>query len=184
MPFWCRRRVWGLRHEKNRVTCTLRHLNWQRTTTIGAGSGGHAAVQSISLLGTPRSRSSRPAEQRSRHPGAASTCCRRHSPHFYGTRAGLRSRVFDSAARFVGTDPQQISQELHGVPIAGVCGEATALGFGDGRAHGSIQSPLAAFGFDECAQQVDVGQFRPSWCWSIRRKCDRMYVHPSQPTSE
>lgn len=42
--------------------------------------------------------------------GSASACCRQHPPDLSGTRAGLRSRVFDSLARFVGTDPQQISQ--------------------------------------------------------------------------
>ncbi|WP_373291884.1 VanZ family protein [Nocardia pneumoniae] len=42
--------------------------------------------------------------------GSASACCRQHPPYLSGTRAGLRSRVFDSLARFVGTDPQQISQ--------------------------------------------------------------------------
>lgn len=72
------------------------------------------------------------------------------------------SRVFDSPARFVCTDPQQIGQKLHAVPIAGVRGEVPTLGFGDGRAHGGIQLPSAALGFDEDTQQVHIGQFGPA----------------------
>jgi hypothetical protein len=57
------------------------------------------------------------------------------------------------------------------------------FGLGDGRAHGGIQSLPAAFGFDEYAQQDDIGQLRPSWCLASRRQRGRIHgLSPLRPT--
>lgn len=108
---------------------------------------------------------------------------RQRPPRFSGTRSGPRSGAFDSPARLGGTDSQQITQQLRRVAVAGIGRETTALGLGDRGDHGRTQSPPVALGFDESAQQVDIGQFRPSPRRRMRCRCSRMCVHPADPTS-
>lgn len=173
-----------------------RRVRHRRSTASSAGRS----------RGRIRMRPERSSERRSR-PGAGkpqcqslpngagntdrtSPCGRQHPPRLSRTRAGsrisrgaARSGVFDSPTRLGGTDPQQITQQLRGVGVAGVGGETTALGLGDGRDHGRTQPTPATFGFDQGAQQVDIGQFRPSPCRSIRCQCSRMCVHPTHSTA-
>lgn len=140
-------------------------ISSMRTGRAAGCSGGTAASQ---LLGD---------EFRGPEPCSASACRRHRSPCLSGAGSGSRSGVFDAPARLGGADSQEITQQLRCVPVAGVGGETAALGLGDGRDHGRTQSTPAAFGFDEGAQQVDIGQVRPALCRSIRCQCSRMCVH-------
>ncbi len=138
----------------------------------------HAAEREHGCHGDRDGRQRRPATTRAQ----PSTHRRQRPPRLPGTRSSPRSGAFDSPARLGGTDPQQITQQLCRVAVAGVASETTALGLGDRGDHGRTQSPPVALGFDESAQQVDIGQFRPAPCRRLRCQCSRMCVHAAERT--